>query len=46
MTLDGILFCLFLNNVVSAVMILAWIEFEETELFKMFMEWMKERNEE
>ena len=46
MKLDGILFCLFMNKLVSMIMMLIWMEFEETELFKMFLEWRKEKYEE
>lgn len=46
MKLNSILFCLFMNKLMSMAMMLIWMEFEETELFKMFLDWLKEREEE
>lgn len=46
MKIDGILFCLFMNKLMSITMMLIWMEFEKTRICKMFLDWLEEREEE
>lgn len=43
MKIDGILFCLFMNKLMSITIMLIWMEFEKTRICKLFLDWLEER---